>query len=362
MLVGLAQPRIDKEKLLSDFEELQSLVQTYGGKVYAATVQNSTRESYATYIGTGKAQEVADTIIKEKIDIVVINANIKPGQIFTLKKIFMRGNPAILVWDRVDLILQIFSKHASTAEAKLQIKLANMRHMGPRIYGMGMELSQQAGGIGTKGIGETNTELMRRHWRNEMRMIHKQLKKITQNKKQQMFNRKSNGLPTISIIGYTNAGKSTLFNRLTGGNNLVGNALFVTLDSNVGKFYLPKIKKEAFLTDTIGFIQNLPTQLIDAFKSTLMETTQADMLLHVIDTQDPWVYEKIASVESILRDLTIDTKSIIYIFNKMDKTNVVNIEALTKKYYAFHPQCISAKTGEGCNRLIESIQNLLIKS
>lgn len=357
MLVGLVSPILNKEKMLANFEELQSLVHTYGGVVYAATTQNSTRADNATFIGSGKAQEVADTIATEKIDIVVINATIKPGQIYTLKKIFERSNPKITVWDRVDLILQIFSKHAQTAEAKLQIKLAIMRHMGPRIYGMGMELSQQAGGIGTRGIGETNTEIMRRHFRGEIRNVNKQLLKVTRTKQQQITQRKNHGIQTVSIIGYTNAGKSTLFNKLTGGKNLVDDALFVTLGSNVSKIYLSGIKKEVFVTDTIGFIQNLPHQLIEAFKSTLMETTQADLLLHVIDASDPWMHDKIKVVEGILKELNVDIKNQIYVFNKMDKAKELNRTDLSNWYSAFHPQFIVAKTGEGCDKLIEEIRS-----
>lgn len=358
MLVGLISPILDQEKMLSNFEELESLVHTYGGKVYAAATQNSTRADNTTYIGTGKAQEVADTIAGEKIDIVVINAAIKPGQIYTLKKIFERSNPNIVVWDRVDLILQIFSKHANTREAKLQIKLAIMRHMGPRIYGMGMELSQQAGGIGTRGIGETNTEIMRRHFRMEIRNVNKQLQKIVKTKQQQITRRKGSGNPTVSIIGYTNAGKSTLFNTLSGGKNLVDNALFVTLSSNVTKIYLPKMQKEIFLTDTIGFIQNLPHQLIEAFKSTLMETTQADLLLHVIDASDPWMHDRIKIVEAILREIKVDNKKQIYVFNKIDKARELSRTDLSNWYSAYHPQFTNARFGEGCGQLLEEIQKV----
>lgn len=355
MLVGLVKSTSDKEKIIADFEEVESLVHTYGGKVFAATTQNSTRADNATFIGSGKAQEVTEIIGREKINIVVINANIKPGQIYTLKKIFERSNPDTVVWDRVDLILQIFSKHARTAEAKLQIKLAIMRHMGPRIFGMGMELSQQAGGIGTKGIGETNTEIMRRHFRYEIRNVNKELKKILQTKQQQITQRKTSGTPTVSIIGYTNAGKSTLFNTLTGDKNLVGDALFVTLSSNVGKLYLPKIKKEIFLTDTIGFIQNLPHELIESFKSTLMETIQTDLILHLIDASDTWMENKIRVVQAILKELNVENKKQIYIFNKIDKATKCDKEDILKRYYVYQPQFICAKTGEGCNKLIEVI-------
>lgn len=359
MLVGLVKSTGDKEKMIANFEELEALVHTYGGKVFAATTQNFTRKDNATFIGTGKAQEVTETIGREKIDIVVINASVKPGQLYTLKKIFERSNPYIVVWDRIDLILQIFSKHAQTSEARLQIKLAFLRHMGPRIFGMGMELSQQAGGIGAKGIGETNTEIMRRHFRYEIRNVNKQLQKINKTKQQQITKRKNSGSPTVSIIGYTNAGKSTLFNTLTGDKNTVGDALFVTLSSNVSKIYLPKIKKDLFLTDTIGFIQNLPHELIESFKSTLMETIQSDLILHLIDAFDPWMENKIRVVQAILRELNVDNTKQIYVFNKMDKATKLDKNDILKRYYLFQPQFITAKTGEGCNKLIEEIQNTL---
>ncbi|OGG26860.1 GTPase HflX [Candidatus Gottesmanbacteria bacterium RIFCSPLOWO2_01_FULL_39_12b] len=356
MLIGLAPYNQDKEKTLADFEELELLVHTFEGRVYAATVQNASRFDNATFIGKGKAQEVAETILKEKIDIAVINATVKPGQLYTLKKIFERSNPDISVWDRVDLILKIFSKHAQTSEAKLQIRLSHLHHMGPKIYGIGMELSQQGGGIGTRGMGETNTEIMRRHFRDEIRNIHKELKKLSQNRSQQMSQRKRNGLPTISIVGYTNSGKTTLFNTLGKKSNLVKDELFATLDSSVCKFYLPSIGNEVFLSDTIGFIKNLPTELIDSFKSTLMETVNADLLLHVIDVSDPWVNDKIIAVEKILRDLKIETKTRIYVFNKIDAVKDLNKEELVAQYASFHPQFISAKFQQGLNELKVEIQ------
>lgn len=360
LLVGLASSYGDKEKMLADYEELESLVHTYGGRVFAAIVQNATRADNATYIGTGKAQEVADKIAEEKIDVVVVNDNVKSGQLYTLKKIFERSNSKIIVWDRVDLILQIFSKHASTAEAKLQIRLASIRHMGPRIFGMGMELSQQAGGIGTRGIGETNTELMRRHWKEEIRQVNKQLQKIFQNKYQQMGRRKREGLSTVSIVGYTNSGKTTLFNALGRKNNFVENTLFATLDSSVCKFYLPSISREVYLSDTIGFIQNLPPQLIDSFKSTLMETVHADLLLHVVDISDPRMSDKITAVEWILGELDVSTKNTIYVFNKIDLSKVDKTNELTDKYSRFNPQFISAKSQKGCDKLIETIAKTLL--
>ena len=361
MLVGLVAPFAEKEKMLADFEEAQSLVRTFGGEVFAASSQNNVRADNATYIGKGKAQEIADTISKEKIDIVVINDTVKPGQLFTLKKIFERSNQEIMVWDRVELILQIFSKHAATSEAKLQIRLAQMRHMGPRIFGMGMVMSQQGGGIGTRGIGETNTELMQRHWRDEMKQVRIQLSKLIQTRQQQINRRKRSGLLTVSIVGYTNAGKTTLFNALAKEKNLVENSLFITLDSNVSKIYLPSLAKEVYLSDTIGFIQKLPPQLIEAFKSTLMETVQADLILHVIDTSDPWLNDKIETVEKVLFELGCNTKKQIYVFNKLDLAKTVNINFLSEKYKQYKPQFVEANSGKGCNELKEAIQKLIMQ-
>ena len=359
MLVGLAPPNQDKERTMADFEELELLVKTYGGRVYAASVQNSTRADNSTFIGTGKAQEVADKVTEEKIDVVVINAKVRPGQLYTLRKIFERGNPKITVWDRFDLILNIFSKHAQTAEAKLQIRLSHLRHMGPKIYGIGAELFQQGGGIGTRGMGETNTEIMRRHFRYETKNLRKELTKLSENRARQMEKRKRHGLPTISIVGYTNSGKTTLFNALGRKSNYVKDELFATLYSALCTFYLPSLGHEVYLSDTIGFIKNLPSELIDAFKSTLMETVSADLLLHVIDASDLWMRDKIITVEKILRELNIDQKKQIYVFNKIDAAKDLNKEDIAAKYESFHPQFICAASSEGLVQLKEEIQKNL---
>ena len=360
MLIGLIPRYENREKTLAKFEEVQSLVHTLGGTVHAVIAQNSTRADSSTYIGTGKAREAADVIIKEKVDIIVINESIKPNQLYNLKKIFEESKSGILVWDRVDLILQIFGKHASTFEAKLQIKLASLQHMDPQLHSMNLSLSRQRGGIGVRGIGETNTETMQRHWKTEIKNTQEQLKKLALVRYQQMKRRKRTGLLTISIIGYTNAGKTTLFNRLSKKSKLVKNAPFTTLDSSIGKFFLPAINHEVFVSDTIGFIQKLPPQLINAFKSTLMETVNADLLLHVIDVSDLYMQDKIAVVEEILHDLKINTKNQIYVFNKIDIAVKINKEDLVKQYRLFYPQFVSAKSGGGCDQLIDVIQKELI--
>ncbi len=356
----IAQKQTD-EDVVRDMEELASLVKTYGGKISEFLTQHRDKQDRGKYIGRGKIEEAAEIIIKEKIDIVVINSVLKATELFDFKTIWQKQNINIQVWDRVDLILHIFSQHAKTAEAKLQIELADMRHMGPRIYGMGYVLSRQGGGIGTSGIGETNTELMRRHWRDQIKEIQDKLKKLSLEREKQLERRRQIGMKTVSIVGYTNAGKTSLFNVLSGKKNLAQNVLFATLDSSVGKMYLQKLQKEIFVSDTIGFIQNLPTRLIDAFKSTLLESIHADILLHVIDTSDENMQNKVQVVEDILHELGIDKKEKIYVFNKMDEAKVGR-EEMIKQFSDFNPQFVSVKNEEGIERLKKTIEQGLFEN
>lgn len=359
MPIHVINPRADKEKAVNIGEELESLIATLGGKIVARTIQKLDNPDNATFIGKGKVVEATQTIEAEKVDVVVLNAMAKPRQIHALKTAFQKVNPHIDVWDRVDLILHIFDKHAVTTEAKLQIEAARMRYMGPRIYGMGFVLSQQGGGIGATGVGETNTELMKRHWRNEMKKINDKLEKITQERAQQLERRKKSGYKTVSIVGYTNAGKSSLFNLLSGKNTLVENALFATLDSVVGKVYLPQLQKEILLTDTIGFIRNLPPRLITAFKSTLLESIHADLILHVIDVSDSEVDMKITVVKEILLDLGVDMQKVMYVFNKIDAVAKIQKARLLEVYGQYLPLFISVKTKEGIPSLEKAIASFM---
>lgn len=357
LLVGLPKPKATREAILKDMGELWSLVGALGNtEVVDAMVQRAENPDGATYIGPGKVLEVAEKVKAEKIDVVVVNGIAKPGQLFNLKKKLFDANKTIEVWDRVDLILFIFSRHAHTAEAKLQIELAQMRHMGPRIFGMGKVLSNQSAGIGTVGIGETNTELMKRHWANAQKKVQDQLKKLSADRQRQMEHRKRIGLETVSIVGYTNAGKTSLFNYLTGKKKLAENQLFATLDSAVGKLYLPTLKKEILVTDTIGFIKNLPPKLIEAFKSTLMESIHADILLHVIDASDLEMEKKIEIVEKILEELAVENKQRIYVFNKMDMVDGQIKDMVLEKYSTYTPYFISVKSGEGIPLLEQNLE------
>lgn len=355
LIASIIPHRLSQEDAFQELKEVKDLVDSFGGEVVDYVIQNREVHDKGLYLGSGKIEEIAHMCKEMSIDAVILNAIVKAGHIFDIKQTLEKVNPKIDVWDKVDLILHIFSQHAQTTEARLQIELAAMEHMGPRIYGMGYVLSRQGGSIGGRGIGETNTELMKRHWRTQMKKVEDKLKKLSDDRERQLERRVRMGMKTVSIIGYTNAGKTSLFNLLTGKNQLVENALFATLDSHVGKFYLPKINKEIILSDTIGFIRNLPTRLIDAFRSTLMESLHADLLLHVIDSTDPDIDRKIKAVHSVLHELNLVKKPQLYLFNKSESLSASEKEKLLLDFPEHPALFISVKKNKG----IENLQNEL---
>lgn len=306
---------------------MENLVNTFGGIVVLKAIQKRGMPDYDTYIGKGKLEEIIKMSEEAEADILIINNILKPKQIFNLdealSKIGMKS------WDRVDLILKIFDKHATTTEAKLQIELAAIKHMGPRIYNMGIELSQQAGARGTLGgSGETNIEIMKRHLQGHELTLLKKLEHYELINKGHRDRRKRQNFQSVAIVGYTNAGKSSLLNALTGKELYIADELFATLDTRVAKIYIPPENnsedgtyirgRELMLSDTIGFIQDLPPDLIQAFKSTLAEAMAADLILHTIDINDPDVFEKIDVVEDILKQLGLQDRKKMYVFNKVD--------------------------------------------
>lgn len=351
--IHVINPQANKERTLDVGEELESLIKTLGGEIIDRVIQRMENPDRNTFVGKGKVLGVAEIVKEKNIDVVVLNNTAKPKQIFNLKTALQKVNPKIEVYDRIDLILHIFDKHAVTKEAKLQIELARMRYMGPRIYGMGLVMSRQGGGIGTIGVGETNTELMKRHWSESMKRVNDELDKLNDDTQKRIERRKKDGYKTVSIVGYTNAGKSTLFNSLTNKKVLVENALFATLDSSIGELFLQQISQKVLVTDTIGFIRNLPPRLIEAFKSTLLESIHADIILQVIDASDHEIFEKIKVVEEILDDLGIDKLKIIYVFNKSDKLFPEEIDELKEKYPEYSPIFISAKEGKGLDLILD---------
>ena len=357
--VHLINPRMEAEKAINIGEELESLIATLGAHIPNRIIQKLDKPNNATYIGRGKVVEIAEVINQEHIDVVVLNATVKPRQVHALKKQLQKTKREIDVWDRVDLILHIFDKRATTQEAKLQIELARMNYMGPRIYGMGYVLSRQGGGIGALGAGETNTELMKRHWRDAKKKISDQLEKISRARAQQLDRRKRVGFKTVSIVGYTNAGKSSLFNLLSGKKHLAKSELFATLDSSVGKLYIDSLHSEVLITDTIGFIRDLPPMLISSFKSTLMESIHADVLLHVIDVSDSEIDIKIKVVDDILRELGRYANDVVYVFNKIDVLSNEAKSQMEDNYKGLSPIFISVKNEVGIEEIKIRIKNCL---
>ncbi len=332
ILIDVIDTSTTKEEAEIRLMEMESLVNTFGGVVVIKTIQKRGMPDYDTYIGSGKLNEIHDLAEAHEADVLIINNLLKARQLFTLNE--KLRDIDVKAWDRVDLILKIFSKHAQTTEAKLQIELASIRHMGPRIFDMGIELSRQAGATGVRaGQGESNTEMMKRHLRKQELSILKKLKHYETIHSGHRKRRRRKNLKTAALVGYTNAGKSSLLNALTKKGVYAADELFATLDTRVGKLYIPSDAneegyqpgQEILISDTIGFIQNLPPNLIQAFKSTLAETIDSDILLHVIDINDAQIHRKIEVVEEILEQLGIRDKPSIYIFNKIDLIAYKNV-------------------------------------
>lgn len=357
IVIDLVHPSVSKAEAEVRLAEAEGLVRTYGGVIVVHTLQKRTVPHYKTYIGAGEA--LAELVKVHKADVVIVNETVKPRQIFEIEnslRPLLKKTEMPQVWDRIDLILKIFALHAATAEAKLQITLASIHHMGPRIYRMGMDLSQQGGGRGrVGGAGETNTEIMKRHLAEQERSIKEKLAHYGRVRENQRRDRARRGFKTVAVVGYTNAGKSSLVNALTRKGAYVADALFATLDTRVGKIFIPGSKQGVLITDTIGFIQDLPPQLISAFSSTLEETVQADLLLHVVDASDPRGEEKIVIVEDILKQLKADHIPRWLVMNKYDAVKK------GRKKYGRQPgegeplYVVSAKTGEGVKELKEAV-------
>ncbi|MEK7543562.1 MAG: GTPase HflX [Patescibacteria group bacterium] len=361
LFVCLADAKLAQSEIEKDITELWNLASALGGATVVDIILQKGVPQRPLYIGPGKAQEVASYIKNHSVDVIVVGGMLTPNQKFNLTKMYWDTNPTIEVWDRMDLILSIFSRHARTTEAKLQIEMARMRHMGPSIFGMGMILSRQAGGIGTRGIGETNTELMKRHWKHEMKRVTDELGKLRGVRERQIEHRRNAGLSTVSLVGYTNAGKTSLFNALTHKKNLVENVLFATLDSAVGEIYIQELGKSVVISDTIGFIKDLPPELIEAFTSTLLESISADVVLHIIDASDPDIFGKIDVVEDILHQLEIPEEKVVLVFNKIDAVPNLDREKIMTRTVPYPHVFLSAATRDGIDALLALLLPRLTK-
>ncbi|MBS2969081.1 GTPase HflX [Metabacillus sp. KIGAM252] len=313
VVVGCQLPFVSDEQFYYSLEELKSLIKTAQGTVIADIAQKRDRLHPATCIGKGKLEELKALAEELEPDVVIFNGELSPSQIRNLQK-----ELEIKVIDRTQLILDIFAQRAQTREGKLQVELAQLDYLLPRLSGQGIHLSRQGGGIGARGPGETQLETDRRHINKRMVEIKQQLKTVISHRARYRERRKRNQAFQIALVGYTNAGKSTLFNRLTESDSFEENLLFATLDPMTRKMGLPS-GYQALLTDTVGFIQDLPTTLVAAFRSTLEEAKEADLILHVVDTssEDSINHEK--TVFRLLEELEASSIPRLTIYNKKDK-------------------------------------------
>ena len=330
-------------------EELAQLVASAGGRVVGEGVQKVDSLHPATFIGRGKAEAFAAQCRQQQVDTVVFDDELTPAQHRNLEKIFQ-----CRVLDRTALILDIFAQRARTREGKLQVELAQLQHLLPRLTRAWGHLSRQRGGIGVRGgEGESQLEMDRRRVQDRIARIERELEEVRRQRTLQRVARKRHQYPLASLVGYTNAGKSTLLNALTGAGVLAEDKLFATLDPTTRRLQLPT-RQEVLLSDTVGFIRKLPHQLVEAFKATLEEVTEADLLLHVVDISHPLAEEQMAAVDTVLKEIHADQKPTLVVFNKVDRLPRQEVPA---RFFERHPHAVSvsALTGQGLSTLLEEI-------
>ena len=349
VLVGLNADCFTKAQTASDetLEELEALLETAGGFCTAKILQNRHTPDAHSFIGEGKAQEVRMLIEATESTMAVFDNELSPGHIRALEEIL-----GVTVLDRSALILDIFAQRAKTKEGRLQVELAQYKYLLPRLSGMGKSLSRQGGGIGTRGPGETKLESDKRHIRERIARLQNELEQVRQVRGVQRERRMKNSVPVVAIVGYTNAGKSTLLNKLTGAGIPANNRLFDTLDTTSRQLHVSD-NLDVVLSDTVGFIAKLPHHLVDAFRATLEELEYADLLLHVIDSADPNREEHIEVVERLISKLAKPDTRVLRCYNKADLVQPEDIpigEDVVK---------MSAATGEGMEELLKAIETAL---
>lgn len=355
ILVQMTFPETDAEVALAEFKEL---AQSADAEILSVVQGHRVKPDAKYYIGTGKAEEIREQVKYFDAELVLVNHELSPSQERNLERLFQ-----CRVVDRSGLILDIFAQRAQTFEGKLQVELAQLQHISTRLIRGWTHLERQKGGIGLRGPGETQLETDRRLLRDRIKLINKRLDKVRQNRNQNRQARRKTAMPAVSLVGYTNVGKSSLFNALTGASILVANKLFATLDPAMRKIELPG-SSSIILTDTVGFIRQLPHELVDAFQATLEETRAADLLLHVIDSSDPNWKQAVEAVEAVLTDIGAQDVPLLKVFNKIDKLGDQEPHPLLKKVYD-DAVWISAVTGEGLDELrlkiVEKLHGTIIE-
>ena len=339
----------NEKETKSSLDELEELVYTAGAKSVGRLVQNRERIHSVTYLGKGKLEELKEMLLYTEADGVLCDDELSPAQLRNLERILDTK-----IVDRTMLILDIFAKRASTGEGKIQVELAQLKYAAVRLVGLRSSLSRLGGGIGTRGPGEKKIELDRRLIHNRISVLKEELREVKKQRDIRRKARKDNFV--IAIVGYTNAGKSTFLNKLTGADVLAEDKLFATLDPTTRKLKLPS-GNEVLLTDTVGFIRKLPHHLIEAFKSTLEEAKYADLILHMIDASNPEADTQMLIVYNTLRELGIEDKEVVSLYNKIDIMPEDTI--LPRDFHAEHTLKISAKTGEGLEEFKELVDKIL---
>ena len=338
----------DFDQTQRSLAELAQLAETAGSQVLDVLVQRRDRPDPATYIGSGKLQELHQIVMATGADTVICNGELSPSQLSKMEKVVK-----VKVIDRTWLILDIFAQHARSREGKAQVSLAQMQYMLPRLRGWGDALSRQSGGIGTRGPGETKLESDRRRIGKSMSKLRREIKEMGVARTTQRAQRRRSNIPSVAIAGYTNAGKSSLLNRLTSAGVLVENALFATLDPTVRQAKTPG-GREFTLSDTVGFVRDLPHQLVEAFRSTLEEVAASDLILHVVDGSDPDPEGQLSAVRKVLADIDAQNIPELVVINKADAADpyVINRLKLNEK----NSIAISALTGDGIDELVAMIE------
>ena len=354
ILVGIVWGKETQESVERSLDELEGLLKTAGGEAVARLTQNKEAPDIRTVIGSGKAAELAYLCAINDVTLVVFDCELSPSQIRNLEDIL---GEKVRVIDRSMLILDIFALHAVTGEGKLQVELAQLKYTAPRLSGHGTEMSRLGGGIGTRGPGESKLETDRRHMNRRIHALEEQIAEMDKNRRTMRAARQRSGIPEIAIVGYTNAGKSTLLNRLTDAGILAEDKLFATLDPTTRKYTLPSGESVLF-TDTVGFINKLPHHLIKAFRSTLDAACEADVLLILTDASDGDFREKLEVTENLLCELGASGKPTLYVFNKCDM-GIAEIGRVGREAPAENIVYISALTGQGTELLIDRIEALV---
>ena len=352
ILVGVCSSTREYNEAMRSLDELERLFDTAGGVCVGKIVQVKPTLDARTIIGSGKTQEIKELAQNEGATVVVFDFELSPSQIRNLEE-EIEGCDVI---DRSMLILDIFALHATTGEGKLQVELAQLKYSAPRLIGKGASLSRQGGGIGSRGPGESKLETDRRHLRERIHSLEVELREMEHNRTVMRQARDRSGLTKIAIVGYTNAGKSTLLNRLTDAGVLCEDKLFATLDPTTRRLELPS-GESVLLTDTVGFIRKLPHHLVEAFKSTLEEVTNADLILIVVDITDDESPAQIAVTEELISELGAEAKPRLYIYNKADGVDHVELGK-----HDDNSVSISARTGEGIEGLLALIEYTLAKT